>query len=71
MPIKTNQLRDYVKLINSAKNRDAVYSVLHDAGFNTSMPLNALKKEYRGKNQAAISLLLAAQDKIKVFENQS
>lgn len=70
MPIKTNQLRDLVKQINASKNRDAVYSVLHNAGFNTSVPLNVLKKEHRGKNQAAVNLILAAQDKIKVFENQ-
>jgi hypothetical protein len=70
MPIKTSDLSKLVKEINSAKNRDIVYTVLHNAGFNTSVPLNTLKKEYRGKNQAAISLLLAAQDKIRVFENQ-
>ena len=71
MPIKTNQLRDFVKQINSARNRDAVYSILTDAGFNTSVPLHVLKKEYRGKNQSAVNLILAAQDKIKVFENLS
>ena len=70
MPIKTSDLSKLVKEINSSKNRDAVYSVLHNAGFNTSVSLNVLKKEYRGKNQAAVNLLLAAQDKIKVFENQ-
>lgn len=71
MPIKTSDLSKLVKEINLSKNRDAVYSILYDAGFNTSLPLNLLKKEYRGKNQAAVSLLLAAQDKIKVFENAS
>lgn len=71
MPIKTSDLRQLVREINSSKNRDSVYAVLHNAGFNTSVSLNVLKKEYRGKNQAAVNLLLAAQDKIKVFENMS
>lgn len=70
MPIKTSDLSKLVKDINASKNRDAVYSVLLKAGFNTNVPLNTLKKEYRGKNQAAVNLLLAAQDKIKVFEKQ-
>ena len=70
MPIKTSDLSKLVKEINLSKNRDAVYSVLHNAGLNTAVPLHLLKKEYRGKNQAAVNLILAAQDKIKVFENQ-
>lgn len=70
MGIKMNELAAYVKEINAAKNRDAVYSILHKAGLNTSVPLNILKKEYRGKNQSTVNLILAAQDKIKVFENQ-
>lgn len=71
MPIKTSDLSKLVKEINASKNRDAVYSILHEAGFNTSVPLSTLKKEYRGKNQAAVNLLITAQDKINVFAKQS
>lgn len=70
MAIKMGDLPPLVKSINAAKNRDAVYSVLHDAGLNTSVPLSILKKEYRGKNQSVINLILAAEAKIKVFEMQ-
>lgn len=70
MAIKMNELSALVKEINAAKNRDAVYSILHKAGLITSVPLNTLKKEYRGKSQPTVNLILAAQDKIKVFENQ-
>lgn len=68
MPIKTSDLAPLVKEINASKNRDAVYSILHRTGFDTSKKLAMLKKEYRGKNMAALNLLLAAEDKIKVFE---
>lgn len=71
MPIKTTELSKYIKEINASKNRDAVYLVLRNAGFNISLSLQQLKKEYRGKNQAAVNLILAAQDKIKVLENLS
>jgi hypothetical protein len=70
MPIKSSDLSKLVKLINSSKSKDEVYSVLSNAGFNTSVSLHTLKKEYRGKNQAAVNLILTAQDKFKVFDKQ-
>ncbi len=70
MPIKTTDLAPLVKEINASKNRDAVYSILNRVGFDTGQKLARLKKEYRGKNMAALNLLLAAEDKIKVFERQ-
>lgn len=71
MPIKTTDLPTLVKEINACKNRDAIYSVLHRVGFDTSQKLAKLKKDFRGKNMAALNLLLAAEDKIKVFERNS
>lgn len=68
MPIKMSDLAPLVKEINASKNRDAVYSILHRTGFDTSQKLAKLKKDCRGKNMAALNLLLAAEDKIKVFE---
>lgn len=70
MALKMNELAAYVKEINAAKNRDAIYSILRKAGLNTSVPLNTLKKEYRGKNQSTVNLILAAQDKIRIFEKE-